>query len=142
MGNFSIKEDLLKLKGSFITNFKGRTETKRCLVIPVDDSGLYVGEKGVYLNLTAIEMENPQFKETHCIKQSLDKEIYEALSEEQRQALPIIGGMKPLVKKAAPQMNVGSTSRLMWKIRMTCHSDEMRINTDKGEQSPFCFPCL
>lgn len=51
MGNFSIKEDLLKLKGAFITNFKGRTETKRCLVIPVDDSGLYVGEKGVYLNL-------------------------------------------------------------------------------------------
>ena len=109
MGNFSIKEDLLKLKGSFITNFKGRTETKRCLVIPVDDSGLYVGEKGVYLNLTAIEMENPQYKETHCIKQSLDKEIYEALSEEQRQSLPIIGGMRPLVKKAAPQMNVGST---------------------------------
>ena len=105
MGNFSIKEDLLKLKGAFITNFKGRTETKRCLVIPVDDSGLYVGEKGVYLNLTAIEMENPQYKETHCIKQSLDKEIY----EEQRQALPIIGGMRPLVKKAAPQMNVGST---------------------------------
>lgn len=109
MGNFSIKEDLLKLRGAFITNFKGRTETKRCLVIPVDDSGLYVGEKGVYLNLTAIEMENPQFKETHCIKQSLDKEIYEALSEEQRQALPIIGGMKPLVKKAAPQKDVGST---------------------------------
>ena len=104
MGNFSIKEDLLKLKGAFITNFKGRTETKRCLVIPVDDS-----EKGVYLNLTAIEMENPQYKETHCIKQSLDKEIYEALSEEQRQSLPIIGGMRPLVKKAAPQMNVGST---------------------------------
>lgn len=45
MGNFSIKEDLLKLKGAFITNFKGRTETKRCLVIPVDDSGLYVGGK-------------------------------------------------------------------------------------------------
>lgn len=109
MGNFSIKEDLLKLKGAFITNFKGRTETKRCLVIPVDDSGLYVGEKGVYLNLTAIEMENPQYKETHCIKQSLDKEIYEALSEEQRQSLPVIGGMRPLVKKAAPQMNVGST---------------------------------
>lgn len=109
MGNFSIKEDLLKLRGAFITNFKGRTETKRCLVIPVDDSGLYVGEKGVYLNLTAIEMENPQYKETHCIKQSIDKEIYEALSEEQRQALPIIGGMRPLVKKAAPQKNVGST---------------------------------
>lgn len=109
MGNFSIKEDLLKLRGAFITNFKGRTATKRCLVIPVDDSGLYVGEKGVYLNLTAIEMENPQYKETHCIKQSFYKEVYETLSEEQRQALPILGGMKPLVKKAAPQMSVDST---------------------------------
>lgn len=109
MGNFSIKEDLLKLKGAFITNFKGRTETKRCLVIPVDDSGLYVGEKGVYLNLTAIEMDNPKFKETHCIKQSLDKEIYETLTDEQRQALPIIGGMKPIERKPAPQMNVNST---------------------------------
>lgn len=69
MGNFSIKEDLLKLKGAFITNFKGRTETKRCLVIPVDDSGLYVGEKGVYLNLTAIEMENPSIKK-HTVSNS------------------------------------------------------------------------
>lgn len=47
MGNFSIKEDLLKLKGAFITNFKGRTETKRCLVIPVDDktAGFMSGKK-------------------------------------------------------------------------------------------------
>lgn len=109
MQNYSIKADLLKLKGAFVTNFKGKTATKRCLVIPVDDSALYVGEKGVYLNMTAIEMENPRFKETHCIKQSLDKEIYEALTDEQRQALPIIGGMKPIERKAAPQMNVSST---------------------------------
>lgn len=109
MQNFSIKEDLLKLNGAFITNFKGRTTTKRCLVIPVDDSGLYVGEKGVYLNLTAIQMENPKFSETHCLKQSLDKEVYEAMTEEQKQSLPIIGGMKPLEKKPAPQMNVNST---------------------------------
>lgn len=109
MQNFSIKEDLLKLRGAFITNFKGRTATKRCLVIPVDDSGLYVGEKGVYLNLTAIQMENPKFSETHCLKQSLDKEVYEAMTEEQKQALPIIGGMKPLEKKPSPQMNVNST---------------------------------
>lgn len=54
-------------------------------------------------------MENPKFSETHCLKQSLDKEVYEAMTEEQKQALPIIGGMKPLEKKPAPQMNVNST---------------------------------
>lgn len=58
MANFSIKTDLLKLKGAFVTNLKGKTATKRCLIIPVDDAGLFIGEKGVYLNLTAIEMQN------------------------------------------------------------------------------------
>ena len=93
MANFSIKTDLLKLQGAFVTNLKGKTATKRCLIIPVDESGLFVGEKGVYLNMTAIEMENPKFSETHCVKVSLDKEKFEALTEEQRRALPIIGGM-------------------------------------------------
>lgn len=56
MGNFGIKIDLLKLKNSFVTNLKGKAATKRCLVIPIDDSGVYLGEKGVHLNLTAVEM--------------------------------------------------------------------------------------
>ena len=56
MGNFGIKIDLLKLKNSFVTNLKGKALTKCCLVIPIDDSGVYLGEKGVYLNLTAVEM--------------------------------------------------------------------------------------
>ena len=109
MANFSIKTDLLKLQGAFVTNLKGKTATKRCLIIPVDESGLFVGEKGVYLNMTAIEMENPKFSETHCVKVSLDKEKFEALTEEQRRALPIIGGMKQLERRPTPQMNITST---------------------------------
>ena len=53
MANFSIKADLLKVKGAFVTNLKGKASTKRCLVIPIDESGLFLGEKGCYLNLTA-----------------------------------------------------------------------------------------
>lgn len=100
MANFSIKTDLLKLKGAFVTNLKGKTATKRCLIIPVDDAGLFIGEKGVYLNLTAIEMQNPKYSDTHCVKVSLDKERYEAMSEEERKAQPIIGGMKQLERQA------------------------------------------
>ena len=85
MANYSIKTDLLKLKGAFVTNLRGKTATKRCLIIPVDEAGLFVGEKGVYLNLTAIEMQNPKFSETHCVKVSLDKERYDAMTEEERQ---------------------------------------------------------
>lgn len=108
MANYSIKTDLLKLKGAFITNLKGKTATKRCLIIPVDEAGLFVGQKGVYLDLTAIEMREPKYAETHCIKVSLDKGVYEAMSEEERNAMPIIGGMRVLERKET-EMPVTST---------------------------------
>lgn len=107
MANYSIKTDLLKLKGAFVTNLRGKTATKRCLIVPVDEAGLFVGEKGVYLNLTAIEMQNPKFSETHCVKVSLDKERYDAMTEEERQAQPIIGGMKQLERKQSEMAVTG-----------------------------------
>lgn len=107
MANYSIKTDLLKLKGAFVTNLRGKTATKRCLIIPIDEAGLFVGEKGVYLNLTAIEMQNPKFSETHCVKVSLDKERYDAMTEEERQAQPIIGGMKQLERKQSEMAVTG-----------------------------------
>ena len=108
MANFSIKTDLLKLKGAFVTNLKGKTATKRCLIIPVDDAGLFIGEKGVYLNLTATEMREPKYQDTHCVKVSLDKERYDAMSEEERNAQPIIGGMRQLERQTV-EMPVTST---------------------------------
>lgn len=108
MANYSIKTDLLKLTGAFVTNLKGKTATKRCLIIPVDDAGLFVGEKGVYLNLTAIEMQNPKYSETHCVKVSFDKDRYEAMTEDEKKAQPIIGGMKAL-ERSQTEMAVTST---------------------------------
>lgn len=108
MTNFSIKLDLLKVAGAFLTNFKGRTQTKRCLVIPIDDSGMYLGQKGLYLDLTAIELREPQYQDTHCIKQSLPKEVFEQLTDEQKQQLPILGGLRPIERKQE-QMNIGNT---------------------------------
>lgn len=96
MANFSIKTDLLKLAGAFVTNLKGKNATKQCLVIPVEDAALFVGKNGVYLNLTAIEMREVRYGDTHCVKQSLYKDRYDALSEEERKALPILGGMHQL----------------------------------------------
>lgn len=99
MANFSIKADLLKIKGAAIINLKGKTATKRCLVIPVDDGGLFVGEKGVYLNMTAVEMREPRYGDTHCVKINLDRDAYNALSEEERRNIPILGGMHELEQK-------------------------------------------
>lgn len=98
MANFSIKADLLKIKGAAMINLKGKTATKRCLVIPVDDddSGLFVGKKGVYLNMMAVEMREPRYGDTHCVKINLDRDAYNALSEEERKNIPILGGMHEL----------------------------------------------
>lgn len=108
MANYSIKTDLLKLQGAFVTNIKGKTTTKQCLCIPIDESGLFLGEKGCYLNMTAIEMQNPQYSDTHCIKVSHDREVYERMTDEERAAQPIIGGLHVLAKK--PQTAVDLTA--------------------------------
>lgn len=110
MTNYGIRVDLLKLQGAFMRNLQGKAATKRCLIIPVDDcDSIFLGEKGCYLNMTAIEMENPQFNDTHCIKGDLPKDKREAMTEEQKRALPILGGMKPLQPKPQPTMLVTGT---------------------------------
>ena len=109
MGNFGIKIDLLKLKNSFVTNLKGKAATKRCVVIPIDDSGVYLGEQGVYLNLTAVEMREQRYGDTHVLKQSLAKEVYQAMSEEERMAQPIFGAWKP-IESQQRQMEVTQTT--------------------------------
>lgn len=46
MSNFNIRLDLLRLQGAFTRNLKGKTATKRCLIIPIDDNpGMFLGEK-------------------------------------------------------------------------------------------------
>lgn len=106
MANFSIKTDLLKLAGAFVTNLKGKTAVKRCLVIPIDDSRLFLGEKGVYLNLTAVEMREERYGDTHIVKQNLPREVYDAMTEEERKAQPILGTLRAIEAQPAKQMQV------------------------------------
>lgn len=107
MKNYGIKIDLLKLRGAFMRNLQGKAETKRCLIIPVDDcDGIYLGEKGCYLNMTAIAMQDPKYKDTHYIKVNIPQEQREAMTEEERNAMPILGGLHAIeVKQATMQVN-------------------------------------
>lgn len=105
MSNYSISIDLLKIQGAFLRNLKGKTATKKCIIIPVEEhQGLYVGEKGCYLNLTAIEMREPKYCDTHCIKPNLPKDEREAMTEDEQRALPILGGLHAI---EAHQQEVG-----------------------------------
>jgi len=62
-----------------------------------------------YLNMTAIEMREPQYQDTHCIKGDVPKEKREAMSEDEQRAIPILGGLRPIERKDPPQMQVNGT---------------------------------
>lgn len=72
---------------------KGQSGDIECLVIPIAQNNLFKGEKGVYLELTGFEIKNKAngSKDTHLVKQSLPKEIYEKLTDDQKKAQPVLG---------------------------------------------------
>lgn len=103
MANFNAKLNLMKLSRAGIMQIQGRGEVLRCLVIPVEENHIFVSTdeqtnrpKAAYLDLTAWEMQNPKYEETHMIKQSLSKEVREQMTDEQKKAMPILGGLKPV----------------------------------------------
>ena len=96
MGNISIKLNLSQLK-NVVREMPGKDGKKiKCLIIPIDENQLFTGEKGIYLDITAIEIKDrSKFsdtqKDTHLLKQSFSKAIYDEMSEEKRTAMPILG---------------------------------------------------
>ena len=103
MTDFNGKLNLLKLKRAGIMQIQGRTGVLRCLVIPVEDNNIFVTTdennhpKAAYIDLTAWELKNPKYDETHMIKQSLPKEVREKMTDEEKKAIPILGGLKPVI---------------------------------------------
>lgn len=92
MSNFSTKLNLAALKHTRKI-LKGQSGDIDCLIIPIDANNLFKGEKGLYLDLYHIEVKNPAEgqKSTHLVKQNLPKEMYEALSDDEKKAMPILG---------------------------------------------------
>lgn len=73
-----------------IANSKG--EMVDAIAIPVDANNLYQGEKSVYLELVGYPKEpSAGSKDTHLLKQNFKKEFYEALPEDEKKNLPIVG---------------------------------------------------
>lgn len=105
MSNYGVKIDLLRLKSACRVTIPGKTSRKRGIFIPFEDnSELYDGEKGVYLNLTVVEMKQPgQWGDTHIVKGNKQEDEYKAMSDEERKALPILGQMRPLERKTVQQ---------------------------------------
>jgi hypothetical protein len=92
MSTISIKVNLRQLKHD-VREMKGQSGMMKCLIIPIDQNNLYQGEKGIYLDLTAFELKEKKAdsKDTHLVKQSLPKALYDSMTKDQQQALPILG---------------------------------------------------
>jgi hypothetical protein len=100
--NYFIKLNLLKIKSAVVMNITGKSATKKCLVIPIEDACLFTGEKGVYADFSAWEMRGPKGQDTHLIRQNLPKGIYEAMTEEEKNTMPIVGAIRPIAAKEPP----------------------------------------
>ena len=94
--NYSLKIDVKKLNKAFVMPIQGKTATVECVCIPTSE--FYKGKNGeLYSNMEIVERKNGvgQYGDTHFAKQQLEKASYQALTEEQRKNIPILGSFQP-----------------------------------------------
>ncbi len=94
MSNISIKINLRQLK-SAVRTMKSASGDIECLIIPIEQNYLVRGEKGLYLDMQAYELKEKKSdrKDTHLIKQGFPKEVFDAMTDEQKKTTPIIGNL-------------------------------------------------
>ena len=112
MSNYNLTIALTKLKGAKVMEIQGKTCTKTCVVIPIDNEegtvrDSYEGKidgmpttkflDDVQLNLTAFEFKEKRYGQTHGIKAAFSKERLKRMSEEELRNMPFVGNLKPWV---------------------------------------------
>ena len=110
MSNYNLRISLTKLKGAKVMEIQGKTCTKTCVVIPIDNEegtvrDSYEGKidgmpttkflDDVQLNLTAFEFREKKYGQTHGLKASFSKKRMESMSKEELRSMPFVGNMKP-----------------------------------------------
>lgn len=76
---------------------------KNCLVIPIDDNpALFVGKKGVYLDISVVETPDSQYGHTHYVRANIGSSRRGGYSKEELKAMtPILGNLKAVQASAA-----------------------------------------
>jgi len=98
MSRISGKLNLLQLHG-VVKMMTGKDKKQvECIVLPIEKNNLFKGEKGIYLDLIAFEVDpakrNNDSKDTHLVKQSFPKEVRDLMSEDDLKKLPILGSLQ------------------------------------------------
>lgn len=83
----------MKLTGATLMDITGKAGPVQCLVIPVEMAGLFKGENAVYMDSTAIPLTTLKEgkKDTHIIKQAIEKTKFAAMTDDEKKAIPIMG---------------------------------------------------
>lgn len=117
------KLNLAALPSHKVVEFKAKDGTPlECLVLPIKKNHLFKSEKGnIYLDLVAFRNKEPKLnkdggvEQTHLVKQSLSKEVRDAMTDEQKKQQPIIGNLNIfdgafVEKQAKPDAEIGDAS--------------------------------
>lgn len=75
----------------------GETGPVECLIIPIEANHLFKGKSGIYLDLTAFDLKEIKDNQTHLIKQSLPKEVYQNQTDDEKKAMPILGNVSTFI---------------------------------------------
>jgi hypothetical protein len=92
MKRLNVKLNLSNLKCA-VRFENGHNGPVECLIIPIEANYLFKGKSGIYLDLAAFELKEPKDNQTHLVKQSLPKEVFQKQTEEERRAMPILGNI-------------------------------------------------
>lgn len=94
------------------------------IVIPLEANSLELHTNGaIYLNQISFEMKNVKDYATHITKQNLPKEARETMSDDEKNAMPILGNLKAEVNTPQASVNV-DTSIEAGSIEITVDGDE------------------
>ncbi len=95
--DYNISINIRQFTGAVISNLKFQDgSVKRCAIIPIDEAGLFDGEKGTYINLFAKKLKEQKFGQSHCLRVTYPKDKFISMYPEQKSAIPLVGHMRPV----------------------------------------------
>lgn len=100
--NYNLSIDICKLKDSGLATIKGR----RCIIVPLDVNHIAEKDGRAFIPVTMWERTDrntgeplpDQYGSTHYLRLDLKKEVRDAMSDDERKAIPYLGNAYPAVQ--------------------------------------------
>lgn len=97
MEGHNVKINYAKLTGAYAGVVNTPKGNKMCVVIPVEENHIFLSQKGgIYHDFTALKLYEPKYGQTHQLKVKIPTDKYKAMTKDERDRLPIVGGLQPL----------------------------------------------